>query len=392
MPPIVILFFTVFIDLIGFGIALPLLPTYAKEIGASPLLIGAAVSSYSLMQFFFAPIWGGISDRIGRRPVILISVATSVVSYCIFAQAHTIELLIVSRVLAGIGSGNISTTQAYITDITDSANRSRSLGILGAAFGLGFVFGPPIGGALKTYYGIEAVGYTAAALSLFDLGLAYLFLPESLKEKKLHGEFKFLRFDKLVAAFSRPVINRLFIINFLFTFGFVNMQVSAALLGKEHFGLDDQGVGLAFAVIGVMSVIVQGGLIGVLSKRFGEHRLQIAGAASMGLGLLLIPYSPTIGAAFWAVALLAIGNGLLTPITTSLVSLYTAPEEQGEMLGLSQSVGSLARIAGPASGSLLYGIDFHAPYWMGGAVLLIAFLLSLSLLTSSDSRAAAPAP
>lgn len=380
LPPIAILFLTIFIDILGFGIVLPLLPNYAKELGAEPLVIGVAVAGFSLMQFFFAPVWGGISDRIGRRPVILISVATSVISYLIFSQANSIWLLLVSRLLAGIGSANISTTQAYITDITDASNRSRSLGIIGAAFGLGFVFGPPVGGFLKTYYGMQSVGYLAVGLTSLDLVLAYFFLPESLKEKKAETAFKFFRFEKFSEAMQNPAIARLFVINFLFTLGFVNMQVSASLLGKEHFAMTEETIGYGFALIGVLSVIVQGGLIGVLARKFGERRLQAAGCLLMAAGLTLIPFSPDLRVAAVAVSLLAIGNGLTTPVNTALVSIYTSQPLQGEMLGLSQSVGSLARIAGPFSGSLLYGLDYHAPYLMAGAVLLLATLLSISLL------------
>ncbi|NTV45965.1 MAG: MFS transporter [Chlorobiales bacterium] len=390
MSPFVILFLTMFIDLVGFGIVLPLLPTFSKDIGASPLMIGMVAASFSVMQFFFAPIWGAVSDQIGRRPVILISVATSAISYLIFSQATAVWILIVSRVLAGIGSANISATQAYITDITDSSNRSKAMGIIGAAFGLGFVLGPPIGGILKTQYGISMVGYAAAGLTTFDLLLAFFFLPESLKEKKPATKIKLFSFAKMADAFRRPAISRILIATFLFVFAFVNMQVSAALLWKEHFGVTDQSIGYLFAFVGVVSVIVQGGMIGKLTKRFGERKVFLLGNIIMAIGLFSIPYIPTdslfsIGLIF--LGMLSVGNGLTVPVGTSLISLYTPSSEQGEILGIAQSVGSFARIFGPFSGSMLYGVEMQAPYLVGGTLVLLASMVAASLFSFSTEVA-----
>jgi DHA1 family tetracycline resistance protein-like MFS transporter len=379
--PIAILFLTIFIDLLGFGIVLPLLPTYAKTLGASPLIIGLTAGAYSFMQFFFAPIWGGISDEVGRRPIILGSVSTSVVAYLLFANADTVWLLAFSRIVAGIGSANISTTQAYITDITDSSNRSKGLGIIGAAFGLGFVFGPPIGGLIKTLFGIEAVGYMTAALAAINLVLAYFFLPESIKEKKSRVDIKFLRFDKLFAAFQKPGIRLLLAMNFLFMFGFVNMQISIALLVKEHFGFEtDAQVGYLLAGVGIISVLMQGVFIGRLTKLFGEKKILVGGSVSMFIGLFFIPFSPSVAVLLVVLVFLAVGNGLNTPTNTALVSLYTPPPEQGETLGLAQSVGSLSRISGLVAGSLLYGLDYHAPYVVAGVAMLFVIMMSLRLL------------
>jgi len=380
--PLVVLFFTVFIDLVGFGIVLPLLPTYAKDIGATPLEIGLIAASFSVMQFFFSPIWGAKSDQIGRRPIILISVAASAISYLIFSQADTVALLLISRILAGIGSANISATQAYITDVTDSTNRSKAMGMIGAAFGLGFVLGPPLGGFLKTFYGISMVGYVAAALTFLDLILAFIFLPESLKEKKPKAKVQLFNFDKMLDAFKRPAVSRIMITNFLFLFAFVNMQVSAALLWKEYFSVTDQSIGYLFAIVGVISVFVQGFLIGKLTKKYGERKVFLLGNMIMAVGLICIPYTPTdslftIGLFF--LGMLAIGNGLVVPIGSSLISLYTPNHEQGEVLGVFQSVGSFARILGPFSGSLLYGIEIHSPYLVGGALVIVGSLIASTL-------------
>ncbi|KER09435.1 MAG: MFS transporter [[Candidatus Thermochlorobacteriaceae] bacterium GBChlB] len=389
--PLAILFFTVFLDLIGFGIVLPLLPNYARELGASPFLIGLCAAAYSVMQFFSSPIWGTFSDTVGRRPIILSSVATSVVSYLIFSQAHSIWLLLVSRVLAGIGSANVSVTQAYITDISTKDTRSKYLGILGAAFGLGFVLGPPLGGFIKTAYGTDVVGYTAAAFTFIDLLLAYFLLPESLKERKTDGaSFKVFNAHGFLEALRRPAVNRLMVISFCFIFAFVNMQISVPLLWKEHYAMTDEHIGYLFSFIGIVSVIVQGGLIGRFSKQFGERALLLAGVVLMLAGILLLPYIPTslmFSIGLIGLIFLAVGNGLVTPVNTALISLYTPPEEQGETLGIAQSIGSLARITGPFSGSLFYALDYHAPYWVGGAALVLGAVLAASLFDKSFAPA-----
>ncbi|MDX2127747.1 MAG: MFS transporter [Chloroherpetonaceae bacterium] len=381
--PLLILFFTVLIDLIGFGLVLPLLPNYAREMGASSFEIGLIASAYSFMQFFFAPAWGSLSDRIGRRPVILISVATSAFSYFFFSQANTILLLLLSRILAGIGSANVGVTQAYITDISDSSTRSKSLGILGAAFGLGFVLGPPIGGLIKTYYGGAAVGYSAALITLLDFGLAYFLLPESLTEKR-NTEISFNPFhgEKLAAMFRFPAVNRLYLTSFCFVFAFVNMQITIPLLWKEKYSFSDADIGFLFSMIAVVSVVVQGGLIGKLVRIFGERKLLPIGLALMLLGIGFLPFVPAskfLSYGSLTLIILALGNGLCNPINTSLVSLYTPKDAQGEILGVLQSVGSLGRVIAPFTGSLLYGIDLHAPYLTGSLSLFIGLIVSFSL-------------
>lgn len=390
--PLLILFFTVFIDLIGFGIVLPLLPNYARELGTSPLLIGAIVSSYSLMQFFFAPLWGSLSDRIGRKPVFLISIFTSVISYFLFAHSHSTALLLFSRVLAGIGSANISTAQAYIADTTDQSNRSKAMGLIGAAFGLGFIFGPPLGGILKTHYGIESVGYVAAALSLLDLILTFFLLPESLKQKKEHSEIKFFDLNNIITALKSQPSNNYLAINFIYIFAFVNMQVSIALLCKERYAMDDKTIGYLFAFLGFVSALLQGGLIGRLSKKFSDNKLLLAGTFAMLLGIVGIPFIPAGSAAagleLIPIGLLGLGNGLISPTNSSLFSLSFADGEQGEKLGVLQSVGALARIIGPFSGSILYGIDPHAPYLMGGLFLIVAIFLAWKNVLNGQFKAA----
>jgi DHA1 family tetracycline resistance protein-like MFS transporter len=399
--PLFILLLTVMLDLIGFGIVLPLLPTYAKDLGANPFMIGFIAAIFSIMQFIFSPLWGKLSDKIGRRPVMLISIFITALSYLLFSQASTIPLLILSRGLSGIGSANIAAAQAYITDVTDSKSRSGAMGMIGAAFGIGFIIGPLIGGLLKHNWGIPMVGYVSAGLIAFDFLLAVFFLPESNKNAgklsfsfsrptkgswrpfmEILGEKTGEYVDGLKLAFSSRPLAMLMIANFLFTFAIVNMQVASILLWKEYFMATDQGIGYIFAYVGFFSVIVQGGMIRNLIKKLGEHKLFLWGHIFTFIGVFFVPFAPkdslfTIG--LLILFFFAIGTSLVAPINLSMISLYSYKQQQGQILGISQSVNSLARIMGPFSGSILYGMNFHAPYIVAGALTILGALIALDM-------------
>ncbi|MBV5326849.1 MFS transporter [Chlorobium phaeobacteroides] len=402
--PLVILLLTVLLDLIGFGIVLPLLPTYAKDLGASPLMIGLIAAIFSIMQFIFSPLWGKLSDKIGRRPVMLISIFITAVSYFVFSQAVTIPLLIFARGLSGIGSANIAAAQAYITDVTDNQNRSKAMGMIGAAFGIGFIIGPLIGGLLKHNYGIAMVGYVASALITLDFILAIFLLPESNKHA-IKFNFGFLKeksgagasnekptsssgnkmqayIDGLKLAFTSRPLALLMIANYVFTFAIVNMQVASILLWKEYFHASDQAIGYLFAYVGFFSVVVQGGLISKLIKALGEHKLFFWGHLFTFVGVFFIPFLPSdtlFSFGLFILFFFAIGTSLVAPINISLISLYTYKQKQGEILGLSQSINSFARIMGPFSGSVLYGLNVHAPYILAGVLTLFGAVISLML-------------
>lgn len=398
--PLVILLLTVLLDLIGFGIVLPLLPTYAKDLGANPFMIGLIAAIFSIMQFIFSPLWGKLSDKIGRRPVMLISIFITSFSYLIFSQADNIPLLIFARGLSGIGSANIAAAQAYITDVTDSKSRSGAMGMIGAAFGVGFIIGPLVGGLLKHNYGIEMVGYVASGLIFLDFILAVFFLPESNKKaEKLAlsmfgrrgegaGSSSFLKaktdeyIDGLKLTFSSKPLALLMIANYIFTFAIVNMQVASILLWKEYFLASDQQIGYIFAYVGFFSVIVQGGLIGRLIKKLGEHRLFLWGHLFTFAGVFFVPFIPQDTLFSYGLLILlcfAIGTSLVAPINLSLISLYSYKQQQGQILGLSQSVNSFARIMGPFSGSILYGLSFHAPYIVAGVLTIAGTFIALAL-------------
>ncbi|MDX1918920.1 MAG: MFS transporter [Candidatus Caenarcaniphilales bacterium] len=384
-----IIFVTIFIDLIGFGIVLPILPNYARDLNATPWMIGLIAAAFSLMQFFMAPIWGAFSDRVGRRPVILWGLLVTVVSYLIFSQADSIWLLLVSRLLAGVGSANVSTAQAYLTDISDAKDRSKAMGVIGAAFGLGFIFGPPLGGLIKATLGIAWVGYIAALLSGVSLVVAFAFLSESLKEKKTERPFAMVDISVLLAAFKKERTKFFLAINFFYIFAFVNLQVCLALLLKEHYELDDAGIGYAFAYIGLISALVQGRFIGIFTKYFSEQKVLFAGTVLMTLGIVLIPFTPQaalISIGLITLGTMAFGNALITPTNAALLTKTSSEGQHGSTLGVLQSVGALARILGPFSGSLLYAWNYHAPFLFGALMTLLASLCAWMILRLSVSE------
>lgn len=393
---IAILFLTIFIDLLGFGIIIPILPNLAKTmaaaspIGINPdIAVGLVAAVFSIIQFLFAPLFGALSDRVGRRPIILGSILVNALGYVLFGFAGSFLVLLLARVVSGFGSANISAAQAYIADITDAKDRAKKMGIIGAAFGLGFVFGPPLGGWLFSagnhteYGGMIFVGLFTAALCLINFILAFVLLPESNTsmggvKRKPKDTFK-----GMVQAWSIEIVGELLLINFIYISAFSMMQINAAVLWKEHYYLSPKAIGNIFGVIGVFSAIVQGGLIGFFQKKIGLNKMLLWGCPIAGLGLTIIPM-PTLEwfypVQIFAIFLLAIGNGLLMPSINSMVSLHSPADAQGKMLGILQSMGSLARTVGPLASGFLYASYFRLPYIAGGALMLVTFLLALILV------------
>lgn len=381
--PLFVLFLTVFIDLLGFGLIIPILPIYAKELGASGLVIGIIVGAFSLMQFFFASFWGGLSDRFGRRPIILTSIATMAISYIIFSQATTIALLIFARLLAGFGSANLSAAQAYISDVTTPENRTKAFGIIGAAFGMGFIFGPLIGGYVKEHFGLEYVGFTAVAFCLVNLVSAYFFLPESIAEKNPNSRIIPNPFGDLIDGFNKDIIRQLLVINFVFIVGFSLMQVTASLMWKEIYLLSEAEIGYVFAFIGILAVVIQGGLIGKINKKLGEKRMLVIGNVLMFIGLTSMPWVPVndfIPYELITLVFISFGVAFLTPTINTLLSKVATEKEQGKYLGINQSFGSLARFIGPLIGGPLYGVSYHLPYVGSGVLMALTTGLSFYLV------------
>lgn len=388
--PIIVIFITIFIDMLGFGIIIPILPIFSKELGAANYQVGLIAMSFPLMNFLFAPFWGSLSDRYGRRPIILVSVLITGLAYLLFSQTVNLWLLLLSRLLSGIGSANLSVAQAYISDITPPKDRAKSMGIIGAAFGLGFIIGPTVGGYMKSISSpghVDFVGYMAAGLCLINLILALLLLPESLKEKQKGVRFNFKVISGILTELRKPTIRELLLINFIFITAFMIMQMSVSLFWKEVIGFNEIQLGNTFAFIGLATVIVQGGLVGTLVKKFGEIRLLAYGTYLFIASLLIIPWvtrQTFIPIELVALALMALANGCLTPSITSLLSKSADAKDVGQVLGVNQSFGSIARATGMGLSGFIYGIEFHLPFIAGALLMLICLWLSKKLEKTSQ--------
>lgn len=370
--------------MLGFGIIIPVLPIFTKELGAEDYQIGLIAMIYPIMNFFFAPLWGTLSDRYGRRPIILISVFITGLAYLVFAQVNGLVILFFSRMLSGIGSANISVAQAYISDVTSVKERTKSLGFLGAAFGIGFIIGPTIGGYLKSISApgqVDWVGYVAAGMSFINLIMAYFMLPESLNDKQANAKFNFKVVTGIITELRKPSIRELLLINFIFIAAFMLMQMACSLMWKEIDELTDQQIGYVFAFIGLATAIIQGTLVGRMVKWLGEQKLITYGIFFMITGLVLLPLvgkSYFVPFELFGLTLIALANGCLTPGITSLLSKYANPREVGQVLGVNQSFGSLARAAGMGFSGFLYGMNFQVPFFVGALMMGVCFILANS--------------
>jgi len=378
-----IIFLTVFVDLLGFGIVLPLLPYYAREFNASGITAGALIAVYSAMQFVFAPLWGRWSDRIGRRPVLLISLAGSTLSYLLFALAHSIGMLFVSRVFAGVAGANISVAQAFIADSTSEQDRARGMGLIGAAFGLGFVFGPAIGGLLA-HYGHSAPGWAATLICGLNLVVALWRLPESLAPEHRHQSSGQHRMHQLREALVRPQLGVFIFMFAAVVFSFATVETTLSLLCATRFHLTASQIYWLFAYLGIITAVVQGGLMGRLSRRIAERRLVLSGVALLTAGIAATPYTPPLSLLLLSLAAIAIGQGITTPVLSSLISKAASGKGHGSVLGISQSLGSLARVLGPLWGGLMFDYGGpSAPYLTTAALMTIIAVVSLSQTHSS---------
>jgi len=398
--PLVVIFTTVFIDLVGFGIVIPVLPFYAEgtAFNATPRTVGLLFASYSIMQLIFSPILGGLSDKHGRRPVLLLSIIGTGIGFLVLGFAQSILMLFIGRILDGITGGNISTAQAYIADITTKENRAKGMGLIGAAFGLGFIFGPAIGGILS-HWGIHVPFFFAAALCFANAVLLYFTLPETVtaNHPARNSAARGRGLRDVILSLKQPKLAFVLIIYFLFIVAFSIMTTSFSLYTMFRFGYDAQHTGYLFAYVGLIAVIIQGGLIGRLVKRFGELPLVIVGALCFAISLFAVPF---VGPAAGGLAALLVGGGvfsmgnsLATPALTSLASKSVNAAQQGIILGVTQSTASLARAVGPFLAAVLInssiahvGADgvphymsdqsLFVTFWTGAGIMFLAFSLA----------------
>ena len=394
--PLLFIFLTVFIDLLGFGIVLPLLPVYSKAYGASEVALGLLFSCFSGVQLLFAPMWGRLSDRVGRRPVLIGGLLGTAGSYLMFAHADSMAMLFASRLLAGFFGANISTAQAYIADVTTPQNRAKGMGLIGAAFGLGFTLGPLFGGEL-TAISAQAPGYFAAGLSLCAAVFGFLRLPETARSGKGSRVFKA---TQLKRAFGEPRIGTLMLLTYLSVVAFAAFEAMFTRFGLARFpavfglpgAVDDATLdqimeaapiaGRYLAGIGVIAAVIQGGLIRRLVPRFGEPTLTVAGPVFLGASLAIVGLGGTLGSWGLVIAgcvLMPVGFGLNNPALIGLISRASPEEEQGSFLGINQSVSSLARMTGPPIAGVVFTLlGAQAPFYAAALVLLCATLVALN--------------
>lgn len=368
--PLIVVFLTVCLDLVGFGLVIPLLAFYAESFQATPFEVTSLMTCYSLAQFVAAPIWGQMSDKFGRRPALLASIFMTAVMLAAFASSTSLWMLFLFRTLHGVMTANIAIAQACVADLTTPETRAKGMGLIGVAFGIGFTLGPFMGGELSRI-SLTAPIWAAAALSLLNFGLGVAYLPETLRPGS-RFEGRTISPAALVGAIRHPVVGACIVLTFVYILAFAAMESTFTLFAEHEHGLRPEDVGRLFGIIGLVGAVVQGGLIGRLVKRFGEAALVPPALVLLAVGLALLPVAP-LGAPILATfALIAAAQGIASPALSSLISRGVGDHEQGTILGSNQSMGALARAVGPIVGGGLFSRVSHgAPFW-ASAVLLVA--------------------
>ena len=409
-PSLLVIFLSVFIDLIGFGIVLPLLPGYAEDnfrpdFSAKGLVIGGIIASFSAMQFFFAPLWGRLSDRIGRRPVMLISNLGAAGSYALFAVACSLGgttglvWILISRMFAGICGANLSVASAYIADISPPEKRTARMGLIGMAFGLGFIFGPALGAfSIEIFHSKQAPGWVAASFCAANFILGWFILGESRQPNSAPVAPR-PKMNQWSHTLAQPKLGLLILVFFFATFCFTCFESTFPLIAKDIFAKHMaffsgekymRHVGYLFTYAGLWAAVVQG-VIGKLVKKFGEPKLIFVSLIIFAIGLVGLPFAKNIWEILSVLTILAIGSGLNRPPVFGMISLSSSPHEQGANLGVAQSFGSLARILGPIFASTLFFVKPSLPYVICGGIALLTGLFAWQRLCQKNPSPAAAA-
>ncbi len=368
------IFLIVFVDLLGFSLILPLLPYYAQTFGADAFVTGLLVASYAVAQLIGAPLLGRWSDRIGRRPILLVSIFGTFAGFLLLGFAGALWMLFASRIVDGLTGGNLTVAQAYIADVTDQKNRTKALGMIGAAFGLGFIIGPAVGGVLSAF-GYAVPAFVAAGLSFINLVAVFSFLPESLTGERRAAISAQKRppftFGALWQALSRPRVGPLLHTRFFFSLAFAMFQSIFALYAQYRLGLTAQSTGYVLAYVGLLSVFTQGFAVGRVANRFSERQIILVACIVMGLALLAWGLAPNLLTVLIVLAPMSFAGGTLTTVLSSALTKSVYPEEIGGTLGLAASVESLTRVIAPSAGGFLFEfLGFWAPGIASALVML----------------------
>jgi len=374
---------TLFIDAIGYGIIIPLLPFYTQTLQAGSAALGVLVASFSIMQFFFSPVLGRLSDNVGRKPVLLISILVSTLSYVIFGFANSFLLLLLSRIIAGIAT-ETAVAQAYIADITSEKDRASGIGKVTAAHGAGFIIGPAIGGILSVY-GFWAPGFAAAFLTLLNLLFVLFFLPESNRNNRLSKTIKpnskNSSTNKMLDALKKPVIGSVLVIHFVVFLAFSAIPVILPLLGIAYFALGSTEMSYVFIYIGVVQILLQSVIIGRLARKFGEETLIVIGPLLMISGITLMPLVPNILVFLASITMIASGSGIMRTVVPSFLSRLTPADEQGGILGVASSILSIATVPGPLIGGFLFELaGATAAFFGSSAILAVGLVFSFRVI------------
>jgi DHA1 family tetracycline resistance protein-like MFS transporter len=368
---------TLFIDAIGFGIIIPLLPYYSQTFNAGSAALGVLVASFALMQFFFSPILGRLSDNAGRKPVLLISIFVSTLSYIVFGLANSFLLLLISRIIAGIAT-ETAVAQAYIADVTTEKDRTSGIGKVTAARGAGFIIGPAIGGFLSVY-GFWAPAIVAAILTLINLLFVIFFLSEPSRNNQL-GKSKGSNSEssstnKIIDALKKPVVGSVLVIHFVVFLAFAAIPVIVPLLGIAYFALESTEMSYVFIYIGIIQILLQGFALGRLSQKFGEETLIVIGPLLMTVGITLMPLVPNILVFLASITMIASGSGIMRTIVPSFLSRLTPADEQGGILGIASSILSIATVPGPLIGGFLFEVAGATAAFLGSSAILVVGLV-----------------